>query len=188
MRIYFTGAHASGKSTLARYCSEKYQLPMITEVARAILAEKELHIESLRTDISLVNSYQKDIFYRQLLEENKYPKFVSDRSFDCLAYAAQHATNFSELVNSAAMAQYVESLKRYDALIFYIRPSRATLKNDGVRENVTWDGIVNIDAIIKTLLQMFELKYFQINTDNMQERIQFIDAVTSLYLSKENDR
>lgn len=184
MRIYFIRAHSCGKSTLARYCSEKYQLPMIPEVARAILAEKELHIESLRTDISLVNSYQKDIFYRQILEEAKYTNFISDRSFDSLAYSVQHATNFNELMNSKELNQYIESLKKSDVRIFYIRPSKATLKNDGVRENIVWDGIISIDAIIKTLLQCFELKHFQINTDNMQERIQFIDAILSLTVLK----
>jgi hypothetical protein len=27
---------------------------------------------------------------------------------------------------------------------------------------------------------MFEMKYFQINTDNMQERVRLVDAVLSL--------
>lgn len=150
---------------------------MITEVARAILAEKELQIDSLRTDITLVNSYQKSIFYRQIEEETKYTSFVSDRSFDCLAYAAQHSTIFSELINSPELKKYIESLKKPDVKIFYIRPSKATLKNDGVRENIIWDGIIAIDAIVKCLLQMYDLKYLQINTDNMQERIQFINSV-----------
>lgn len=180
MRIYFIGAHSCGKSTLTRYFSEKYQLPMIPEVARAILAEKDLQIELLRTDISLVNSYQKDVFYRQILEEKKYTNFISDRSFDNLAYNIQHATNFIELISSNELKEYIESLKKSDVRIFFIRPSKATLKNDGVRESVVWDGIISIDAIIKTLLQMFQLKHFQINTDNMQERIQFIDAILSL--------
>jgi len=42
MRVYFSGCHGSGKSTLARCVSEHYKLPMITEVARQVLSEKEL--------------------------------------------------------------------------------------------------------------------------------------------------
>jgi adenylate kinase family enzyme len=38
MRIYFVGAHATGKTTMTRYVSRRYGLPMITEVARAVLA------------------------------------------------------------------------------------------------------------------------------------------------------
>ena len=94
MRIYFIGAHASGKTTLARYTSNKTELPLLTEVARTILAEKELSIDTLRANINVVNEYQTDIFYRQIEEEKKHENFVSDRSFDCLAYAAQHSTDF----------------------------------------------------------------------------------------------
>jgi len=180
MRIYFVGAHSCGKSTLARYCSETYQLPIITEVARTILAEKELQIETLRTDISVVNSFQKEVFHRQISEEAKLTSFVSDRSFDCLAYAVQHSTIFNKLFNSDELKKYIESLKKPDAMIFYIKPNKNTLKNDGVRENVIWDGVVAIDAIVKCFIQMFGLKCFQINMDSMQERIQFIDSILSL--------
>ena len=33
MRIYFVGSHATGKTTLCRFVSRRYGLPMITEVA-----------------------------------------------------------------------------------------------------------------------------------------------------------
>jgi hypothetical protein len=38
MRIYFVGAHATGKTTLARYVRDRYGLKLISEVARSILA------------------------------------------------------------------------------------------------------------------------------------------------------
>src|SRR5574337_290016 len=88
MKIYFVGSHSTGKTTCARYVSEQYKLPMITEVARAVLSEKELHLDSLRYDMNLVDDYQTQIFERQLTEEQKYKSFVSDRSFDCLAYGS----------------------------------------------------------------------------------------------------
>ena len=39
---------------------------------------------------------------------------------------------------------------------------------------------LQIDRSIKLLYEMFELRYFQINIDNMQERIRLIDSVLSL--------
>ncbi len=69
MKVYFIGSHSSGKTTLARYVKDKYRLPMITEVARAILSEKELHLDSLRTNLDVVDDYQSQIFWRQLEEE-----------------------------------------------------------------------------------------------------------------------
>lgn len=180
MRIYLAGSHSVGKSTLARYISEKYNLPMITEVARQILSENEYDLGSLRTDLDLVDSYQSEVFSRQIKEETKYNSFVSDRSFDNLAYAAQHSRVLKKILDSDELKNYVSSLNNEDVIIFFVRPSKATLKDDGVREKLNWDGIVAIDAMVKFLLEMFELPYFQINVDNMQERVRMVDAVLKM--------
>lgn len=183
MRVYFVGSHSTGKTTCARHVSENYKVPMITEVARMILSEKELHLDSLRTNLDVVDDYQSQIFYRQLNEENKFSNFVSDRSFDCLAYAAAHSRVFATLLKTPELASYIQSLKLPDAFIFFVRPSKATMKADGVRESLNWDGIVAIDAMVKLLLEMFELKYYSINMDNMQERARFINAILPAKLS-----
>lgn len=183
MKVYFVGSHSTGKTTCARYVSEKYKISMITEMARTILSEKELHIDSLRTNLDVVDEYQTDILFRQMQAEYSYDigNLVSDRSFDCLAYAAQHSRVLSKLLVSPEMRQYIEWLKKPDAFIFFVRPSKATLRADGVRESLTWDGVVAIDAKIKFMLEAWDLRYFQINTDNMQERVRLIDAVLSLH-------
>lgn len=180
MKVYFTGAHSVGKTTLARYVSERYNLPMIPEVARTILSEKELQLDALRTDLKLVDSYQEQIFKRQLEEESQLPSFVSDRSFDCLSYAAQHSTICHELFESKELKEYIINLKKSDVYLFFVRPSKLTLKNDGVREILNWDGIIAIDAMTKLLFRMWNLKHFQISMDSMQERTQFVDSILSL--------
>lgn len=180
MKVYFVGAHSTGKTTCARYVSEQYKIPMITEVARQILSEKELHLDSLRTNLDVVDDYQKAIFYRQIEEEKKFGQYVSDRSFDCLAYAAQHSRILSQLLNAPELQDYLNVLKSPESFIFFVRASKATLSADGVRESLNWDGVVSIDAQIKFMLEMFGLRYFQINIDNMQERTRLIDSVLSL--------
>jgi len=180
MKVYFVGSHSTGKTTCARYVSEKYKLPMITEVARAVLSEKELHLDTLRYDMGLVDAYQGAIFHRQLEEESKHDKYVSDRSFDCLAYAAQHSRILHGLLQTPELADYLPQLRAPDSFIFFVRPSKATLKADGVRESINWDGVVAIDSMVKFMLEMWELRYFQINVENMQERVKMIDAVLSL--------
>jgi nicotinamide riboside kinase len=181
MKIFFVGAHSTGKTTCARYVSEKYNLPMITEVARAVLSEKELHLDSLRYNMDLVDDYQESIFFRQLSEEKKYETFVSDRSFDCLAYAAQHARILPKLLGGPEIGPYIEKLRAPGVFIFFVRPSKATMKADGVRESLNWDGVVAIDAMVKFMLEMWQLPHFQINMDNMQERVQLINSVLSLH-------
>ncbi len=181
MRVYFTGCHGSGKTTCARYVSEKYGLPLLTEVARMVLSEKELQLDTLRYDINAVDDYQTQIFHRQLAEEQKQNSYVSDRSaIDSLAYSGQHTQILPNLIKSPELLSYVARLRAQDSILFFVRPSKATLKADGVRESLNWDAAVSIDAMLKLLYQMYEVRYFQINTDNMQERIRLIDGVLSL--------
>lgn len=181
MKIYFSGAHSSGKSTLANYISKQYNLPLIKECARTVLSEKELNINELRTNIDLVNDYQTSVFIKQIEEENKYDDFISDRSgIDSIAYSAQHSQIAKDIIKLPAFEHYIEKLKNKNSIIFFIRPSKHTLKEDGVREHISWDGIVGIDAMLKLLFEIFDIRYFNINTPNMQERIKIINSVLSL--------
>lgn len=181
MRVYFIGSHSSGKTTLARYVSETRELPMLNEVARTVLAERELSLETLRTNLEIVNSYQSDIFIRQFEEEKKHKSFVSDRSFDNLAYMAQHSTILAQFVTSKLLTSYIDDMKKdKTAVMFFVRPCKATMKNDGIRESVNWDGVVAIDALVKFLLEMWNINYISINTDSMQERVRTINAVLDM--------
>ncbi|HEY5268669.1 MAG TPA: ATP-binding protein [Candidatus Saccharimonadales bacterium] len=183
MKIYFSGAHGVGKSTLARHVSKKHQLPMICEAARQILAEQELQIDVLRYDLDVVDSYQKQVFERQLSEESKQESFVADRSLiDCLGYSAQHSRILPKLLASPLLTTYIANLRSSGSILFFVRPSRATLhaQADGVREELDWDGIISIDSMIKFLLEMYNINYISINSDSMQERIRLISSVLQL--------
>lgn len=179
MRIYFIGAHSTGKTTMARYVANRYGLPLLTEVARSILAERELSMETLRHNLDEVDSFQKEIFFRQVKEEVGKTSFVSDRSFDNLAYAAQHARVLRSVLETRDVRAYVSGLRKKDVVIFFVRPVQSTMQNDGVREQVEWDGLQQIDGMIKFMLEMWGLQYFQISTGSMQERARFVDAIVS---------
>lgn len=177
MKIYFVGAHSTGKTTLARTIAKQLNKPFLNEIARTILAEKELHLDSLRTNLDIVDEYQLEVSERQMQEEKKYKSFVSDRSFDNLAYMAQHATLLNTVINSQATKNYIESLRQPDVFMFFVRPSRLTMKSDGVRESLNWENIIAIDAMIKFMLEMWDLEYVSINTDSMQERVKSVMSI-----------
>ena len=63
-RIYLVGAHSTGKTTLARWVRDRFGMPMISEVARGVLAEMEAQLDALRSDVELVNRYQRQVFER----------------------------------------------------------------------------------------------------------------------------
>lgn len=176
MRIYVCGAHSSGKTTLVRYISEKYKLPMITEVARKVLVESEIPLERLRTDLDLVDKYQEEIWNRQIIEErNALGSFVSDRGFDNIAYAAEHSNLCSKLVAGPKIDDYVREMKK--GVIFFVRPDKGLLTEDNVRESPTWESVLRIDGMIKFLLEMYGMDYLPISTVSMQERARIVDFV-----------
>lgn len=179
MKVYFIGAHSTGKTTLSRYVARKYGIPLLPEVARLVLAERELSMDSLRMDLDVVDSFQKEIFVRQMATEKEVRAFVSDRCFDNLAYAAQHSTILKDILEMDSLSDYVERMRSPSVFIFFVRPSRATMREDGVREQVDWEEVLRIDAMIKFMLEMWGLRYFLVATPGMQERARLVDAVLS---------
>jgi predicted ATPase len=176
MRIYFVGSHATGKTTMTRYVSQKYGLPMISEIARAVLAELETSFDSLRTDMDLVAEYQRRVFERQVqVEKQQGSGFVSDRAFDNLAYAAEHTLAVGEMMADDSYRQYTEWVAQ--GIVFFVRPHRDLLKDDGVRAGVTWESVLRIDGMVKLMLEQSRIPYLPIESSSMQERARAVDFV-----------
>jgi len=179
MRIYFVGSHATGKTTMTRWVSRRYGLPMITEVARAVLAELEIDLDSLRTDMDRVSDYQRRVFERQIAIEKLQEKgFVSDRAFDNLAYAAEHALVLGDIMSGQSgeeVRQYMDWVA--EGVVFFVRPHRSLLREDGIRAGVDWDSVMRIDGMVKLLLEQFRIPYLPIDTPSMQERVRGVEFV-----------
>lgn len=160
---------------MARYVSKKYRLPHIAEVARTVLSEMEASFTALRADIDRVDEYQRAVFYRQAqVEMEEHPQgFVSDRAFDNLAYAAEHARCLPDLLETLDFKTYVEWVK--GGTVFFIRPHRDLVQEDGVRETPVWDGMVRIDGMVKFLLEMTRVNYISIESPLMQQRCRLVD-------------
>ena len=178
MRIYFVGSHATGKTTLCRYVSRRYGLPMISEVARAVLAEMETALDALRTDMDLVAEYQERVFARQVeVERSHQGRFVSDRAFDNLAYVAEHTTNAAAMMNDARFRDYMRWVSQ--GVVFFVRPHQSLLKDDGVRAGVSWDSVLRIDGMVKLMLEQYQISYLPLESVSMQERVRAVEFVLS---------
>jgi nicotinamide riboside kinase len=176
MRIYFVGSHATGKTTLCRYVSRRYGLPMISEVARAVLAEMETALEALRTDMDLVAEYQERVFARQVAVEQQHSgRFVSDRAFDNLAYVAEHTTNAAAMMNDRRFLDYMTWVRQ--GVVFFLRPHQSLLRDDGVRAGVSWDSVLRIDGMVKLMLEQHRISYLPIESVSMQERVRAVEFV-----------
>jgi hypothetical protein len=149
---------------------------MITEVARAVLAELESSLDALRTDMELVAEYQRRVFERQVAVEKSQPAgFVSDRAFDNLAYAAEHTTVVGDMVRAESFQDYMRWVAR--GTVFFLRPHPSLLKDDGVRAGVSWDSVVRIDGMIKFMLEQYNVQYLPVESVSMQERVRAVEFV-----------
>ncbi len=175
MRIYFVGSHATGKTTLCRYVSRRYGLPMISEVARAVLAEMETNLDALRTDLDLVAEYQERVFARQVSIEKQQDRFVSDRAFDNLAYVAEHTLNGGAMMNGERFDNYMKWVS--DGIVFFVRPHQSLLRDDGIRAGVSWDSVLRIDGMVKLMLEQHRIPYLPLESVSMQERVRAVEFV-----------
>ena len=134
-RIYLVGAHSTGKTTLARWIRDRYGLPMISEVARGVLAEMEDQLENIRSDLDVVDRYQREVFERQILAEEQHDgDFVSDRAFCNLAYAGSHATILPEIFSDPRLMSYMNSVR--EGIVFFLRRFILALGTDCVASTV----------------------------------------------------
>lgn len=175
LRIYFVGAHSTGKTTLARWTAKQFDLPLVSEVVRSVLAEREIPLDRLKAQVELHGEVQQEIFDRQQqAEERIRTGFVSDRAIDNLVYAADGTLIAGRLFRSEAFQRYVEHVR--GGLIFFTRPDRRLVANDGVRDEACYESVLRIDGAVKTLLEILELPYVPITPANMQERIRLVQA------------
>lgn len=178
IRVYIAGSHSTGKTTLARWISKTFGLPLVTEVARAVLAEQEIPLATLRVDLDRVRAYQREVFRRQAIaEDDRGQSFVSDRAFDNLAYAAHHTLALKEIWVGENATAYAERLKQKGAIVFFVRPHRDLLVEDGVRESPVWEEIIRIDGMVKLLLELHDIDYVTVDTLSMMERARTVRSV-----------
>ena len=181
LRVYIAGSHSTGKTTLARWTSRTYGLPLVTEVARAVLAELELPLETLRVDLDRTRHFQREVFRRQAVAEDEAgERFVSDRAFDNLAYAAHHTLSLAEIIKEEHAWEYAKRLQAQHAVVFFVRPHRDLLKDDGVRAVGSWEEIIRIDGMVKILLEMHNIDYIAVESLNMAERARTMRAAMKL--------
>jgi nicotinamide riboside kinase len=93
MRIAFTGPESCGKSTLAQWVSETYNLPLSEEFAREYLAQKESYVQQ---DLDTITSGQLADWHK------KGAKLVADTEMTVLKIWSEYRyKNTSHLILEA---------------------------------------------------------------------------------------
>ena len=190
LRILVVGSHASAKTTLASWIAEAWGLPFLAEVARVVLEKRpgpKLTFDKLRLDVDATNDYQRQVMRTQIEEEAAIAAkpearrgYVSDRSFDNLAYAAKHAEVVAELARTPELRRYVSQLRRDAdsgrAVVFFTRPHPSMAVPDGGRAvgDLDMASIYAIDGMVQLLLELGDsikrIKYHPIESPDPKMR------------------
>lgn len=184
LRIEVVGSHSVGKSVLVRHIAKTYGLPILDEIARIEIAKMGGGFDKLRTDLDAVTRFQKNVFHAQIRAVQGVKRYVSDRAFDNVAYAAENAAcgTAAAMWRSPACRRYVrgiaDTVRRCEGAVFFVRPGVA-LARDGVRAEGDLDtaGVVLIDGMVKLLLELGDVPYIPIQTTNFQERAAIVAGV-----------
>lgn len=173
MKIIFTGAQGTGKTTILDYFKNQ-NYNVITEVVRK-LSKEGVNINEMG-DVE----GQRKIFntYVELFDNNN--EYVSDRGLtDVLSYtmylsASSSSTEYDELLDEQynKLKEYCELNK--DAIFFYF-PIEFSVVDDGVRS--TSDEFRKmIDSYILGLLKELEIHYYEVR-GTIEERINFVKSI-----------
>lgn len=181
MRIYLVGAQSTGKTTLLEYISERYNINKLTEVTREVMARYGYDLKEIRSNMDKVECFQRDIMEEQIEREKMTDEpFISDRGFDFLSYTGMYTLSTKEFLNRDYTQEYLESYKDEDSIVIFVRPVKETIKDDGIRDNLNWDNVLQIDAMIKYILESNNIDYITLKSKYLNERIRTIETVMKL--------
>lgn len=183
-KVWICGAQSTGKSTLARWVSRTYSLPILDEVASIEVAKLGGNLDRLRADLDAVTRFQRRVWAAQLEAGKRFRRYVSDRAFDNICYAAEHAESgtAARLWRNVQCRKYVKDIASVVAqkqgAVFFVRPGVDGVHN-GVRAQGDLDAasVHRVDGAIKLLLELADVRYVPINTTIFQERASIVDGV-----------
>lgn len=173
MRIYFNGSFCNGKTSLRNWVAKEYDLKSIPEIARTVLAEREISdLSLLRSNTDLLYEVQTEIIERQFnVEKEAKDNFVCCRGLDSaaflLSFSNQQDCHF--FVTEPLFRRYVEWIRDDSVYTFLVKPDKSLMKNDGLRDT-DWNLSMEIFGMVKCLLRSNAIDYTLISDTNMSER------------------
>lgn len=146
MRVAIVGSHSTGKTTLLRTLSERFAVPILSEVAREKINESPKLPHHMTPEER--GELQTAILDEQIRRESGDGQFLSDRSvFDAVAYSFD--TPSFDALRSKAFAH--AEARPYDRVFFL--PVEFPLEGDDIRSQDEAYRKTVEDELVKLLEQ-----------------------------------
>lgn len=172
IRVGFTGAGGTGKTTTAKAVSEKMNAPLIKSASRAVYEERDLtEAKCLALPDEEKFLLQFDIFDKKIdLDLNTFG-YVADRTLlDHWAYCLMYCSAFMDNLQFAKFEEKVRvhMLSTYSHIFYFPFGYWFPEKGDGVRQDShAWQSA--IDAIIVGYIQRWRLPVIEVPQVNGPE-------------------
>lgn len=178
MKLAFTGAHSTGKTTLVKELSnsvpKKYTQKYVTEVARKII-DRGYPLGDKATEKAYLQYISSQLEEERDIEN--YDLFVSDRTLlDPLAYMFVNKELFGAVVSDELIRMmeniWIMEQKKYDWYVYF--PVEFPLVEDGIRP-IGNEYQKAIDDMIHGLLCEHKIPYITISGSVIERKQQIMD-------------
>ena len=181
MRISFTGAQSTGKTTLLNICKKQYpNFVYVDEVTRRIKRERGIDINNTANNYDNTQMEMIKDHLQNIKIDDKQNKVILDRCiYDGFVYTRYlyELGKVSVRVYNYAYRVFRENRHKYD-IVFYTDPEDVKLVNDGVR-STDIDFRNRIIEIYKEFNIYFESNIFKIS-GTVNERWNTINKILEL--------
>lgn len=175
VRIGFTGAGGTGKTTTLELVKEECGLPPLPSTTRAVFAAFGVEREEDQDSMTPTERrrLQDAVFAARLAKESEMPSFVSDRTLlDNYAYSLVRCSSTYTDDDVERIEGIVgKNLERYDALFYF--PITFKPPKDGMRQGGMALGRL-IDSVVKDFLSRKEIFYVEVPSGEPSVRSAFV--------------
>ena len=185
-KIMICGASGTGKTTLARHISGRYDMPYITTSAKALWDKYGIKTHKDAIALSHMNpdvgfKYQWDVLRSRMKTLDGYDKYVVDRSYiDNLTYLMlQNGYHLCDADIKEMVDLVNESLADIDGIIFLRFTPDIILENDGARLTNTYYQAM-VDQVMYWIMYSDKInlhawKVLSIQVWDFQKRIELVE-------------
>jgi len=178
MKIYVSGSHSSGKTTLCREIGRRYGYVIVEEAARSVVDDQKIDFTKFIRDAQAADRFQHDVADLHIKEAalgQLRGNTVFDRSVDFIVYASMFSTVCAKQMEQ--LDSYVKILKSPDARVLVLDPHEELIRDDGVRKAMGMDVAWSITNGIILVLEMHNIPYIRLTSPNLVDRIKVVDAL-----------
>lgn len=183
LRIALTGASGTGKTTLASFIAETFNVPYnpvgSRSVAKAMGFDSPYDVDAA----GLRAEFQRRLVIEKCAWENEAPVFVTDRTtLDNLAYTMLHDV---KSIDSELLDAIIAGLSRYTHIIYCPVDTFCRPGDDKARlQDMTYHKLY--DIVIKALVEKHlpsKTRFYTLHTEGVEDRRVWIERTLRTYLS-----